>query len=131
MANNCYTGLKECDTPKGREVVEFDSKYCPPNADPSRSFSCVQDCIDEDYCSDIQEGFYEFEGSATVFGVCNLSKSYLIVKVDGDCEVAWGAVFEHGKVLIDTTGTYRVKYKWDNCCELEPVFGHEDGCPCP
>lgn len=131
MANNCYIGLKECDLPKGREVTEFESKYCPPHGNPAYSFTCDVPCASEPQCYDIQEGEVEFTAPATVYGICGLKKSYLVVKVDGDCETPWTAVWPTGKVLVDVEGEYKIKYKWDACCDVEPQFGISAGCPCP
>lgn len=128
---------KICKTPKGRLREIADGKYCPPiKGDPSSAFTCDLPCTQEEICNDIQEGEYLFEGPATVWAVCNATKSYAIVKViddeDGECsELIVSALWPTGSASIATTGNYKVKYKWDACCEEELVVHHEAGCPCP
>jgi len=134
MANNCYDlGNEDRNAPKGRSITEFDAKYCPPFGNPAYAFTCDVPCVDSRECSDIQEGEFEFAGPATVFGVENLVKSYLIVKVLADgTEKPWSAVWPTGRVLINTNGDYKIKYKWDACHATgEPKFDFEAGCPCP
>jgi hypothetical protein len=102
----------------------------PPHNNPKYSFSCSVPRY-EDGCKDIRSGEYEFQGNRVIYGVCNMNKSYLIVKVEGDCEVKWNAVWANGKTLIDTDGDYKVIYKWDACCEGEPQFATAKvSCPC-
>lgn len=106
-----------------------DSRYYPPNNNPLYERGCMP-CI-ESACKDIHEGEFPFTGPAVVYGVCNIHKSYLIVKADDVCEVKWNALWPNGRTLIDTEGQYKVKYKWDACCEGEPQFAIAPyPCPC-
>ena len=114
----------------GKPLPAADYRDTPPHNNPEYAFSCSVPCYEPE-CKDIRYGEHEFLGESLVFGVCNLTKSYLIVKIEGDCEVNWNAVWMNGKTLIDTVGEYKIKYKWDACCELEPQFSAIPApCPC-
>lgn len=98
-----------------------DPKHIQPN-DGHDYFKCG--CVvDTTICSDVKEGEFKFDGPATVYGICHLTKSYLIVKMDDECEINWNSVWMNGRTQLDCEGTFKVKYKWDACSEEEPKFG--------
>ena len=80
-------------------------------------------------CSKWEDGEYEFEGPAVVYALCNVNKSYVIVKVDDECETNWNAVWPNGKTAIECSGEFKIKYTWDACLQDEPAFGKTE-CTC-
>lgn len=115
------------------------AKFRHPDNNGMYAHGCYP-CVSEP-CSDIQEGTFDFTGPAVLLGVCNIHKSYLVVReVSGDCEVRAGAIFpdsrtqhfpNNASMEFSLEGNYTVKYKWDACCELEPQFeALPYPCPC-
>lgn len=107
----------------------FPKHYRHPQDNPMYAHGCAP-C--NKHCEDVREGVFEFDGPAILVGVCNIHKSYLVLRdIDGDCDVRAGAIFPGSRTRylpmavsmeFSLPGHYRVKYKWDACCENEPQF---------
>jgi hypothetical protein len=128
-----------CENKKLGCPATVDSKHYHPQNNQMYAHGCPP--CGTAKCEDIREGTFDFTGPAVLLGVCNIHKSYLVVRdVPGDCEVRAGAIFpgsrtEHfpddASMEFSLPGNYTVKYKWDNCCESEPQFDALPyPCPC-
>lgn len=151
--NTCET---DCNTDHS-----IDPNTLPANFDINKIFEppCMNDCR-KPACKDIQEGFYEFSGPATVRSLCGsglkcgviddgsfnkndyIKHSFAIRKMKGDepnpaTDRIVGAVWREtegtsSEFTVKCQGDYYVHYKWDNCFECEPLFEDETICcdPC-
>lgn len=117
-------------TPTKNIMNNVDTRYLPPSTD------YLKPCLPE-ICCDVVEGVFPFDGPATVYLQGNTGchkKSYLVVKldvVDGETvETPWSSVWTHSPSAIQCEGKFLVKYKWNKCDDIEPVFSQASCCEC-